>query len=579
MAELNLSLTTLRVLAWSKVLLSIYGALIIFFIAKNKKPLIYVITTTLTLVVFYLVFSWPLQKMWWGSVGDELFVSGFLGKVLLGHPGQDFYYGWLPNFYPPLYFWVTGLLSRPLASNAIVAAKIGVTGVLGLWFLGSYGWQKLFWRHIQEDGLENRQSMAAAGWFWFLLPSLYFLMLDFDTIILKPYEALTALGCIILTGLLAKSFYHQKWSFKYYLFFGLSAGFLFLTYYFWWFILIPTLFILALLTKNKFLNIKRLIIFGLIILVVSSIFWLPLAWSYLKYGLENGQAIFFVPQDFFTFAPWRQISLQSLMYILGLSGLLIFYKKSFVRASLVTLLVCGLYQLLNIIYFLTGHRPMQASKAFWFLGTAAFAVGLTYLAIYIYQQYLSKWPNNYRRGLLVFVFILLLFRAPFVYFVDDPVVLAQIEKDLIKPQQTIQLAGDIKNIVPDYNRRTWLSSGSMELGAYLPLSYYIAPNIHFSHQASLYSQRLAEIKAMSRASSSAEFMGLLDKGYPDKIDSLLFYYNPKIDKEGYYALYFWQDNFPNGGKDLVLYLPQNLITEDSWQEVYHKNNWLIFLRK
>src|SRR3989339_762040 len=124
--DLVLSLTTLNILAWSKVVFFVYGALMLFFIFKIKKPLAYLILNTLAIFIFYIILFWPLKRMWSGNIGDELFIADFLGKVLLDNPWRDFYYGYLPNFYPPLYFWLTGLISRPFAHNTIVASKIGI---------------------------------------------------------------------------------------------------------------------------------------------------------------------------------------------------------------------------------------------------------------------------------------------------------------------------------------------------------------------------------------------------------------------------------------------------------------------
>ncbi len=515
--------------------------------------------------------------MWWGNVGDELFILGFMGKVLLGDPWHDFYYAWLPQFYPPLYFWVTGILSRPFASNAIVAAKAGTAGVLTLWFLGSYLWQKYFWTKVSLG--DKSKAIESSAWFWFLMPVLYFVMLDFDTIILKPYESLPALFSIILIGFIARSFNDKKCSLKHYLFIGISGGLLFLIYYFWWIMLVPAILVLALLSRDKWLNIKRTVWFGLIILLISSVFIVPLFLSYFEYGLENGQALYFIPEDFFTYVPWRNLSLQSIMYLAGLGGLLFFSKKSFPKASLVTLLVIFAYQLFNYVYMLLGHRPIQASKGFWFLGTAATAIGLSYLLIYTYRKYISKWQPKYSLGVVLFGFVLLVSRMPFVHFLDDPVVLMQIEKDLQAPHDTIQLAEGIKNNVPDYAERTWLSSGSMELGAYLPLSYYIAHSIHFSHHASNYSQRMAEIEQLSVASSPEEFMAIIDQGYPRQINAMLLYNNNELDQAGYYPLWFWHDNFPNSGKDVEVHLPQSLIIDSDWDKVYNKDNWIIFIKK
>jgi hypothetical protein len=59
----------------------------------------------------------------------------------------------------------------------------------------------------------------------------------------------------------------------------------------------------------------------------------------------------------------------------------------------------------------------------------------------------------------------------------------------------------------------------------------------------------------------------------------LFYDGDPSDIQGNYTLYFWADRYPNGGQDLLITIPKKVITEQNWQKVYDKNNWLIFLKK
>ena len=92
----------------------------------------------------------------------------------------------------------------------------------------------------------------------------------------------------------------------------------------------------------------------------------------------------------------------------------------------------------------------------------------------------------------------------------------------------------------------------------------------------MYTQRMEEIYEMSNSSTPEDFMEVIDKGYPNKIDSIILYNTNDTED---YTLYFWHDNFPNGGKDVEVKLPKNLIIEYDWDKVYNKNNWVIFLRK
>lgn len=575
MVELNLAI--IKILAASKIILLVYILLIFWSWRRQARPVVFMLWTGLSLIAFYLVLAWPLQKMWWGTQGDELYIVAFLEGVLSGNWWSDFYYAWLPNFYPPLYFWLTGLFASLVAHNAIVAAKIGISMTLFFWFFGSFFGLKWFWSKIYQ-GQENKPTILSQAWFWWLWPILYLLLLDFDTILLKPYEAVAALFLVLWLMLWASIAFQTKWPKRYYWFFGLSGGLLFLLFYFWWLIVIPVLLVLALSQNDKLVQIKRLLAVGLIIFVVATPYLLPLFWSWWHYGMENWLAVFFVPTDFLTFNPWSIFSVRGLLWLGGLAGLIWGYQRErYIKACAWGFLACYCYQALGLLLFVFGFKPMLPFKPFMFLGSALAAVGLAYILIYIYKSWQISKPK-YLSLFVAMSFLVLLTQAPFTKFIDDPVTWRQIEKDLVAPADTINLAAAIKDKVPDYDKRTWLSSGQPALNAYLPLSYYLAHNIHFSHQASLYSRRLLIVKAMANAVTPDEFMAIVNSGQPRPIDALLFS-AASGGRDEDYILYFWVDNYPNSGREEKIYLPKRLISDKDWREVYNENNWIIFLKK
>lgn len=559
-----LSLTTINILAWSKIIGFAFVFAGLYFILTKKSVNYWLYSTVLAVILFFCVFSKPLQTMFWGNVGDELLILAYLSKTLLGNLGHDFYYDHLPQFYPPLYFWLTGFFSKPFAANAIGAAKIGVLGTLLTWLLGAYYYQKLWWQKIYQNKFGTKQIIENK-WFWFLFPVLYFLSLDFANIIFKPYEAISALFGILLLGFFARAIWQKHWPKKYYFFFGISAGLVFLTFYFWFVILAPAVLLLIIAShysagggiKLK-VNLLRLGKTFLVFLPLALVFVGPLLWSYAKYGVENGQATHFVAEDFFSFLAWQNFSLQSLLFLLGLISLFVFYKKSAIKSMAWLVLFSFAYQIFNLLLFVSGLKPVQASKPFYFLATAALIFAASYLLVYLYQKYQTI---KYRQAILSVIFILLVTLLPHFSFIEKPEVLQQVEKDLVKPK-IASLAQDLKNVVPDYQKYTWLSSGSSELNAYLPLSYYLANSVHFSHHASLFTERLNKLKNNEISS---------------EIDALLLY-DDGADPE-HYILNFWVDNYPNGGKDEQVYLVKSLFSDLDWRLVYAKDRWLIFLRK
>lgn len=576
--EQIISLNTLNILALSKFLLAIFVLFFAIGYWRKYRPIYFLSIFGGLIVLFYIVLAKDLKSMWWGTVGDELLVSGYLGHVMFGDASKDFYYHWLPNFYPPLYFWVTGLVAKLFVHSGIAAAKIGIMGTLILWFWGTYYWQRLFWSKI-FPAKQEKLPIISHPYFAALLPIFLLLITDFDALLLKPYEALAALLSVIWLIFWSALSTVNHWDKKYYLFLGISAGLLFLLFYFWWFILLPFLFCAALLAQDKKNQLKKFFINGLLMALVSAIFWLPLLLSFVKYGIENWQAKFFIFSDLFTFIPWSSVSWRGLLLLGGVVGLVYFYQKNIAIKNIAGVLIFSyFYQLFSVVLYLVGYHPVQAYKPFMFLGGASLAVGLTVLSLYVFDL-IKKRHSQQSNILLVIILIMLFSQLPLVRWLDDPVIIRQIEKDLQADSRAPKLADDIRQAVPAYQSRTWLTSGTANLNAYLPLSYYIAFSPHFSHQAVQYSQRLAEVRAMSEAQSPVDFMNIINQGKEPRIDSLLLYDDQADNNDGYFSLFFWEDRYPNGGEDLVIHLPKKNISTQDWQEVYHKNNWRIFLKK
>ena len=281
-----LSLTTISILAWAKIIGFSFVFLGLYLIWTKKSVNYWLYSTALAVVLFYLVLAKDLQTMFGSNVGDELFILAYLSKTLVGNLGHDFYYDHLPQFYPPLYFWLTGILAKPLVTNAIGAAKLGVLATLMMWLLGAYYYQKFYWQKIYQEKFASKKIIENK-WFWFLYPVLYFLSLDFSAIIFKPYEAISALFGILLLVYLARALWQKVWPKKYYVFFGISAGLVFLTFYFWFVIFIPVILVLIFVTKNIKLNLSRLLKIFLVFLPLALVFVGPLVWSYIKYGVER----------------------------------------------------------------------------------------------------------------------------------------------------------------------------------------------------------------------------------------------------------------------------------------------------
>lgn len=565
-----ITISTLFTITNLKIALFIFIAIFILLLFKKPKAKWFVLLFTIFLSVSYGLLILNQKKLFWGNQGDEIFIISFFCRVINGQYFSDFFYGWLPPFYPPLYFWIVGTISKLVTHNGINAAQIGVFLTLTAWFPLPYLWQKFYFRKNLDE-----KSTLVSNWLWLLFPLLFFLMIDFDAIILKPYEVFPALFGIIFITLFGHSLNNTYWNWKRYLFFGASGGLLFLIYHFWWLIYIPTLFFIVLTSKERLRNLKRLIVTGFIIFAVSAIYLVPLSISYLKNGVENWQIKFGIAADFATFLPWSNLSLRGILYILGLIGLIYLGWKNFHRPSLIIFITCFIYQIVNFIIFLFTKQTYLAAKPFLFLSTAALAYGGANFLIFSYQKLSIKITAEKLRLVNLIVFIIFLPLWPNAHFFDNPTIQKQIQKNSETPGVKF-LTDKIISLVPDYQKRTWLTSGFPELNAYLPINHFIGYNAHFNHPAAKFEKRFSYLREITEAKSSVEFMNLINNSQPP-IDTLLFFKNKNSNDN--YPLFFLRDNYPNAGREEILYLPKYLITSDHWQIIYDNPEIIIYIKK
>ncbi|MEK7583778.1 MAG: hypothetical protein AAB490_00910, partial [Patescibacteria group bacterium] len=416
----------LSMIALSKAIFFVYCAGTLYLLWRRKGAVAHMLLTTIAIVIMYVVLAWPLTTMWWGNSGDENLILAFFTQVLHGNLFRDFYHAWLPPYYPPLYFWITGTVARLFTVNAVQAAKLGTALVLGLWFAAPFALRNLFSRF---DVSKQFDETARLPWFWFLAPFVFLLMIDFDAIITKPYEVLPALLVALFTGLLAHALSYERWTIAHFLFFGIAGGILFMTFYFWLFIALASLLVVAVFSKYRMRSVARVILTGVVIAVVSSPYLAPLLISYVRYGVENWQGHFFVPGDLATVIPWG-MSLQGLLAMAGLTSLVIASGRSFfVRGALALFVVSYVYQFVGITSLLLGMSPLVPSKAFPFLADACLAVGIAYGACLLGERYAHRLSRMAQRSVAILVFLFLVSAMPFVSFLDNSKVLAQLQQN------------------------------------------------------------------------------------------------------------------------------------------------------
>jgi len=555
--DIVLTATEIWQLAVIKLLFYLFIVLGLFFWFKIKKPILFVILIGSFLATTYLVAIHQSILPWWGLQGDEIFVTAFLEKVAAGYFWSDFFYQYLPNFYPPLYFWVVGALGLLFKLNGVVTAQLGVTLVLFITPILVYVLQKLYW-----------QKNNPSGWQLAIASATIFIVIDWTAIILKPYEFISAVLVVFWTAFLLTELYYKTLNYKKNILYGISGGLLFLTFHFWFLPVILSILLFKLFVEIKLKNyLENLLIVAVSALAVSLPFTWPLFISYLAYGTENFQPIFFVTQELNLYLPFIEFSIFGLVSLIGLITLVVYFNRPYIKALGLLLISTYLWQLINIGTLIIWQVSFLPAKPFLFLGGAIFSVA----AAYGIAKLILINNKKYLTPIFIVGWIILASQLLGGSFFDDPAV----QKQLVKMKQPLReefvnLIGQLSNI-EGINDLTILSSGIPELSAYLPLNYYISYNMHFSHPAANYTKRFLFISELASSKSEAEFYQRFITSPYEKIDAMLL-----LKGIGFYPINFWLDDYPSGGKNYEIMIPAYLINEQYFVKVFEDKHFILF---
>ncbi|NUM25149.1 MAG: arabinofuranosyltransferase [Candidatus Buchananbacteria bacterium] len=520
-----------------------------------RKPIIFVGLLALFSSLAFSVISFKAVVPWWGLTGDEVFIFAFLQKVIAGNFFADFFYSALPPFYPPLYFWVVGGVGNLFGLTAVQSGNLGVALMLLATPLIIYFWQVI-------RGEQNHSLLV-------LLPALMYVVSSWSAVIVKPYEFFSAVLLVVWTIFLAQDIYYKRLGFKSLIFYGGFGGLLFLTFYFWFLVLLIALAILKLMIETDFLYyFKKWFLVGVIIAVTSLPFTLPLAMSYVRFGAENWQAAWFIEEYLDLYLPFFDFSIFGAVALVGLISLFLLRQKIEIKVLGSILLACYTWQAISLYTIYFWDAPFLPAKPFLFLGgatlSAAAAFGLTEL--------IAKVKNNRLKFGLVSL-SLVLFSSQLIF---GPMISSEIKYHLNLTRNPLReefmnLKGNLEKI-SDLDNLTVLSSGVPEMSAFVPLDYYVSHNIHFSHPAAHFSDRFYFVRNLSEASDAKDFFERLKTSPWSKIDALLLLKGP-----GYYPINFYLDNYPLGGTEVEVRFPHRLIDERYFVTVFEDKQF-VFLR-
>ena len=539
-------------------------------IYKKWKPIFFVILMSVTSALAYYFLVRGTALMFWGLRADEITIAAMYEMFAHGPFWGDFAYAALPPFYPPLFFWLFGLVGRLLDLNGIQIAKIASFSTILVFPIFFYLTQKFYWLKRKAQDSDKITSLV-----WMLGTFFLFIFVSWDAIIIKPYELISA-SLVILWTVFLLSELKRGFNWRSGLIFGVTGAVLFLLFYFWFFLAAIGVALFNLFEKRVSLkNYVSLISVAILTILLASPFWLPLAKSYSLYGAENWQLGFLVVSWLSTHAPLLDFSLVGLLSFFGFCTLIFYRGRFYIRALLSLFVASYVWQLMGLVTILFFASPLQESKGFRFWDQAILALAAAYGIGRLFDYFTQKYPTNKWQASLAIVGVLLLStQLLFGTFVDDSRVLAIRDRSSVPGREAGEIVEFLDNNYEDIYQMTILQSGIPELHAFLPINDFIYFNQHNSHPAANFSQRFYYLKSLELVQTKEEFYDKIVNTPFGGIDLLILFKNQ--DK---YSLFFNLDNFPNEMREELIDIPQDLIDDNFFEEKFDNKDYKIFAPK
>jgi len=523
---------------------------------RKTSGAVFVSMLGLFLAGSYALVASSTQTMFWGMAGDESFIAAIFEHQAWGRLAADFSSHALPLFYPPLYFIIGGAVGIITHFNGIGIAKVMAIATLLIAPIIFYTLLR-FW-HKRDLTVE-----AAA-----ITVALLMTALPFDATFLKPYEMLSGIALVITASGIVNAVWEQgRLSRNQWITAILTLGIIFCTFYFWFLLLAIAITAILIIGPKRKEMLATWVKLGITTLALSSWYWLPNVMSFVKFGYENWQPLFFVREDLNVFNPFSPVLsiFGAVIFCLAIFVMIRHRKLPQIKILTAFVLSAYLYLSINFISFYLHLRPMQPSKGFLFFAMPA----LILIASYGLQQ---LFKSSLKTVAPILIIIASLFTMPAIGL-DSVKLVSQFDKNIsYKFLGTPEL--NALFAIPDLRGKVLITSGMPELEARAPYQEYLTHNINLAHPALGFTLRHDFVTALTKSKNSDDFYQRLQSLPGQKIDALLLFH----DKNNYY-LYFWLDNFPDGGREEILKFDRSLIDSKYFEIMKTSDEFDLILMK
>jgi hypothetical protein len=500
------------------------------------------------------------KLMFWGLRGDEVTIAAMYQMFAHGSLLSDFAYTLLPPFYPPLFFQFFGLIGRFADWNGVQIAKFAAFSVMVIFPICYY---------VIRRRLEKKSNKV----YLLLSAILIVLAVHWNSMLIKPYELVSASLIILWTIYLLQDWHAQKFSLKQYIAYGVSGGILFMMFYFWFFLAAISVAIYNLFSTKKIAVVKylELFIIGCLVLMVASPFWYPLANTYHQLGAENFQLGFFIVDWIKTYAPMFSFSFLGLVSLIGFITLIIYRRREHVRILLSMFVAGYVWQIMGMVTILFFASPLQETKGFHFWSGVILAMAAAYGLAELWEWTTKKYPKH-KATVKIVGLIILATQMPFGFFVDQPVV-QEVRTRASQLRPGIQELIDFLS-TQDLSQ-SMLTSGIPELHAFLPINSILYFNQHNSHPAGNFSEKYEYLRYASTLPSSEKFLQSIPTELGENIDLFVFHKGVK----GYYPIYVLRDNFPHKISEEKILIPRAFFPSVHFDTLYENSSFIVLKKK
>jgi len=475
-----------------------------------------------------------------GYGGDALFHTAMVLKYKTFIWPVDFFYKGLPTFYPPVYYWLLGLMARVFSIEAYHALKLGG---MTLYLIGPM-LLYLQWRRFTPPTLAAFASII----------SFLFVSFGHAILFLAPHAFLGNAFFIPWWLYYVEQVHVRQPNRSFYLWGGLIGGLIFMTYY------VP-FFLGALILLIRLLSFGRLRTFwrassrfrwhpALAVLALAALFsspyWGPMLWSMVTIANDAAQ------QEWHQFGSsgialkFFEFSMQGVLFLVAVLWLARRVHRPLNRGLLLILLTLFPFLFIGSVLGALDH-PVNLIKLREF--TAVLGGPVVGLLVGFMLRFGERRRRGFRWAALAGMVIVLFLVSGLVEFGKNGGVkqarLTAEENWGFTEQQAAEFEGKV------------FLTGHHSLYCFYPVYAFLFANQHYAHPAADYTTRFRFLELLQQAPDSYLFWVCLRYNRFDAVD----YYWP-LSQGGDFTIPANLSNYPNGHEGRTLVYPERL-TEDS----------------